>query len=93
MDAIKQGGAALNPVEPQPQRRASAIVQGGGLMSQIREGGASLKKVVQEKVVQKPSGGGGMFGELMAAMEKNRSAIQAEDHSDGSDSDSDNDFN
>ena len=91
MDAIKQGGAALNPVEA-PQRRSSVVAQ-GGLMSQIREGGASLKRVVQEKVAPKPSGGGGMFGELMAAMEKNRSAIQAEDHSDGSDSDSDNDFN
>ena len=93
MDALKSGGHALKHTPP-PTNVASQ--QGGGLMSAIRSGGAGLKKVdtsqIQEQKKNSIVNGGGMFNDLMAAMEKNRAVLQME-NSDGSDSDSDNDFN
>ena len=89
LDAIK-GGIKLKKAAPVQHAEPSS--SGGGLLDAIK-GGVKLKKAAARHEIAAPApktGGGGMMGDLLAAMAKRSTAIR-EDESD-SDSDSDNDF-
>ena len=88
LDDIKKGSNLKHTEAPPAEKTAP---RGGGLMADIKQG-MKLKKIDAAPAQKKNSVVNSvMFGELMAAMEKNRNAIMHDD-SDGSDSDSDNDF-
>jgi len=92
MDAIKQNAGKMHHVEA-PVPRSGVGAKETGIFADIKAG-MKLKKVEESEGTKKPkekSVAPGMMSDLMAAMAINRHAIMAEG-SDGSDSDSDNDF-